>query len=131
MKTNEKKNRQIYQHLVSQLSQGSGLMMGYPGNLKFDYSEIFEFLGYHINNAGDRHKLGINRMRLCLQLTVSMQSIVTREIMRSVKYRNKLDINKYEAEPPHYRSQAGAWERGMTEIISRKNYNRNQTKTVE
>ena len=56
----------IYNALQS-LSQSSEHMIGYPLNLDFDYSEIFDFLAYHINNIGDPFvlsRLGIDSKQI-------------------------------------------------------------------
>ncbi|NER93733.1 MAG: histidine decarboxylase [Symploca sp. SIO1B1] len=58
---------------LQELRQSSEYMIGYPLNLKFDYSEIFDFLAYHINNIGDPFvlsRLGIDAKQIersCIQ----------------------------------------------------------------
>nr|VFJ94780.1 MAG: L-histidine carboxy-lyase (histamine-forming) [Candidatus Kentron sp. LFY] len=39
--------------LLEVLKHESRFQLGYPGNRSFDYSPLFEFLNYTINNAGD------------------------------------------------------------------------------
>ena len=51
----EKMIQKMYKRL---LSQSVSYSLGYPGNYNFNYSELFPFLGYHINNAGDPFQLG-------------------------------------------------------------------------
>ena len=51
--------------LLSGISNNSGRMLGYPLNKKFDYSDLYPFLGYTVNNAGDPYELsslGTNTM---------------------------------------------------------------------
>ena len=39
--------------LYKKLKQGKSQVGGYPCNLDFDYSELYRFLEFHINNIGD------------------------------------------------------------------------------
>lgn len=39
--------------LYNQLREASSMVTGYPCNLDFDYSELYPFLTFHINNIGD------------------------------------------------------------------------------
>ena len=40
-------------NLYKKLQIKSKTFLGYPANNKFDYSELFKFLNFHINNVGD------------------------------------------------------------------------------
>ncbi|XOF34970.1 MAG: histidine decarboxylase [Candidatus Electrothrix sp. YB6] len=39
--------------LYEKIQEKSGTFMGYPCNLDFDYSELYRFLNYAVNNVGD------------------------------------------------------------------------------
>ncbi len=55
------------QSLLENIRQNSDKMLGYPLNKKFDYSALYPFLSYTINNAGDPYELsslGTNTMEI-------------------------------------------------------------------
>jgi len=43
---------QLKNHL-SKIEERSKTFIGYPGAIDFDYSELFPFLRYNLNNVGD------------------------------------------------------------------------------
>ena len=53
--------------LLENIREKSDKMLGYPLNKKFDYSALYPFLSYTINNAGDPYELsslGTNTMAI-------------------------------------------------------------------
>lgn len=46
------KNQQL-DHLLQEIEKASNLFLGYPVSKDFDYSELYSFLKYPINNLGD------------------------------------------------------------------------------
>ncbi len=53
MYTLDRKERQELDRLYRRFEQASKEMVGYPISLFFDYSKLFRFLKFHINNLGD------------------------------------------------------------------------------
>jgi len=45
--------QQQLQKLLDRVRQNVPYMLGYPSNQVYDYSELFDFLGYSMNNIGD------------------------------------------------------------------------------
>jgi len=53
MKTSIRQERQEFDRLYRRFQEASKEMVGYPISLFFDYSKLFRFLKFHINNLGD------------------------------------------------------------------------------
>jgi histidine decarboxylase len=66
MKLNEEKQKELDELLIG-ISNNSDKMLGYPLNKRFDYSALYPFLSYTVNNAGDPYELsslGTNTMSI-------------------------------------------------------------------